>query len=78
MELDGNLERNTSPRQKTHDPVLFHQFHTLPALQASLLLEPKVQPELPCTLQEVAGGPRGIPREYTPFLCPASASAALF
>ena len=70
MELDGNLERNTSPRQKTHDPVLFHQFHTLPALQASLLLEPKVQPELPCPLQEVAGGPRGIPRECTLFSVP--------
>lgn len=41
MELDGNLERNMSPRQKTYDPVLFHQFHTLPALQASLLFGTK-------------------------------------
>lgn len=30
-------------------------------------LEPKVQPELPCPLQEVAAGPQGIPKDDTPF-----------
>lgn len=64
MEPDGNLERNTSPRQKTHDPVLFHQFHTLPALQASLHFGTK---SAASPVQKVAGGSWGIPKEYSPF-----------